>query len=294
MSTPASPARQRLVSGSRWLGPLLLAVVIGGFLGGYLRPQSAARSPVVAAEARADWLRAIYHPLHFAPASRQARDEQCLTCHGEVLSDQVQARSPAGLAATESRAWYQTLSTYQGPQESFHRRHLLTPLARELMALRCATCHLGHEPRDEAPATSATATAATSGTLRKQVDVERICLQCHGQLATEIMGLPGPWPVVKGLFGESCLTCHATIRTVRHQVDYLQAAAIERAGARDTNVCYGCHGGRAWYRLAYPYPRHAWPGSGEQIPEWAKNRPPAPVPHSRPLATVDHPAGQKP
>ena len=43
------------------------------------------------------------------------------------------------------------------------------------------------------------------------------------------------------------------------QVSYLKPAAIEAAGSRDAEVCYGCHGGRAWYRISYPYPRTPWP-----------------------------------
>jgi hypothetical protein len=38
-------------------------------------------------------------------------------------------------------------------------------------------------------------------------------------------------------------------------------------------VCYGCHGGRQWYRISFPYPRHSWAGMPEETPDWAKNRP---------------------
>lgn len=50
---------------------------------------------------------------------------------------------------------------------------------------------------------------------------------------------------------------------------------IEAAGQKDSSVCHGCHGGRAWYRLSYPYPRHPWPDMPEKTPEWAKDRPSA-------------------
>ena len=50
-------------------------------------------------------------------------------------------------------------------------------------------------------------------------------------------------------------------------------AAVEAAGQKNGDVCYGCHGGRAWYRIAYPYPRHAWEGMAPEIPDWAKARP---------------------
>ena len=115
--------------------------------------------------------------------------------------------------------------------------------------------------------------ATTDFTLRKQVDVETTCLKCHGQMNTAIMGLPAPWPESKAVFGDSCLTCHAAIRTRRHQVTYLNAAAIEAAGQQNADTCYGCHGGRAWYGMSYPYPRHAWADMPADLPDWAKDRP---------------------
>jgi hypothetical protein len=77
-----------------------------------------------------DHWRATYDPLHFKPAIDTATDAQCLACHREVLDDTVRETSPAGVRAATSKAWYQQLSTYQGAQETFHRRHLLTPMAR--------------------------------------------------------------------------------------------------------------------------------------------------------------------
>lgn len=231
---------------------------------------------------RPDYLRSVYSPLHFKPAIEQATDEECLACHREVLEDKVRAKSPAGVEAASSIAWYQLLATYSGGQDTFHRRHLVTPLAKQLMNLRCNTCHEGHDPREEAPGSSATTPPQEEKgfTLRKQVNPETTCLKCHGQQpAPEIMGLPGPWHEAKEAFQNNCLLCHETIRTNRHQVTYLKADAIEKA-AKDGvatqsggDVCYGCHGGRAWYRIAYPYPRHAWPGMPEETPEWAKGRP---------------------
>ena len=35
-----------------------------------------------------------------------------------------------------------------GEQETFHRRHLVTDYAREVMDLRCNTCHQGNDPRE--------------------------------------------------------------------------------------------------------------------------------------------------
>ena len=222
-----------------------------------------------------NYLRAVYHPLHFKPAAETANDAQCLACHQDVLDDKPRDKSPAGVPAATSKAWYQRTSTYQGDQDTFHRRHLTGALAKELMNLQCNTCHQGHDPREEAPASSATAPkqSDTDITLRKQVNPEKVCLKCHGQMPTEIMGLPGPWPQHKATFGDSCLTCHSAIRTNRHQVTYLKPGAIEAAGKKDAEVCYGCHGGRAWYRISYPYPRHQWEGMSPEIPEWAKARP---------------------
>lgn len=254
---------------------LLIALVAaaGGLLGWHVRQHAGPEKS--RGTAATDHLRATYDPLHFQPAIATATDAQCLACHREVLDDTVRETSPAGVRASASQAWYQQLSTYQGEQDTFHRRHLVTPLARELMDLRCNTCHQGHDARDEAPGTSATGAPRETAdfTLRKQVNVETTCLKCHGQLPLALMGLPGPWPESKAAFGDSCLTCHAAIRTTRHQVSYLKAAAIEAAGEKNADVCYGCHGGRAWYRLSYPYPRHAWPGMAPEVPDWAKARP---------------------
>lgn len=223
-----------------------------------------------------DYLRTTYSPLHFRPAIETATDAQCLVCHREVIDDTVRKTSPAGLAAAQTTTWYQQLTTYIGPQETIHRRHLTTPLARALMDLRCNTCHQGHDVREEAQGSSATGPAPRDDgfTLRKQVNVETSCLKCHGQMSWQTMNLPGPWPDVRQRFNESCTTaCHDAIRTTRHRVNYLNAAAIEAAGQRNADVCYGCHGGRAWYAIAYPYARHAWPGMPVAIPAWAKDRP---------------------
>ena len=263
-------------------GILILAVVAvaaaaGGLLGWHIRQQPQA-APVVADHGKTggqDHLRAIYDPIHFKPAIDTATDAQCLACHREVLDDKVRERSPAGIKASTSKAWYQQLSTYTGEQDTFHRRHLVTPMAKELMNLRCTTCHQGNDPREEAPGSSATAMPQSTDafTLRKQVNPETTCLKCHGQMNIQVMGLPSPWHESKEMFGNSCLTCHAAIRTTRHQVNYLKAAAIEAAGAKNADTCYGCHGGRSWYRIAYPYPRHAWDGMAPEVPDWAKDRP---------------------
>ena len=251
---------------------LLVIAGLGILLGQDIKRASTATP---ADKLRPDYLRAVYSPLHFKPAAENASDAQCLACHQEVLTDVPRQTSPAGISAASSKAWYQQLSTYQGAQDTFHRRHLLSPLAKELMNLQCNTCHQGHNPRDEAPGTSADRVQQSDRdtTLRKQVNTETVCLKCHGQMPLQNMGLPSPWPQSKALFANNCLTCHASIRTQRHQVTYLKAAAIEAAGQANSDSCYGCHGGRAWYRIGYPYPRHPWAGMPAEVPEWAKGRP---------------------
>lgn len=234
-----------------------------------------AAEPGKATVAKFDHLRATYDPLHFKPAIETARDEQCLACHREVLEDKPRGAAPAGVKAAGAMAWYQLVPTYSGEQDSFHRRHLVTEYAKSVMNLRCNTCHEGHDPRDEAQGSSATTPqpADAGFSLRKQVNPETTCLKCHGQMNYQVMGLPGPWAQTREAFQNNCLLCHAAIRTRRHQVDYLNAAKIEELGAKGGDSCYGCHGGRAWYRINYPYPRNPWPGMEAQVPDWAKDRP---------------------
>jgi hypothetical protein len=225
--------------------------------------------------AEADYLRAVYSPLHFRPAIDSATDAQCLACHREVLEDRVRPASPSGLKAETLRVWYQEMPTYAGEQDTFHRRHLVTPLAKRLMNLRCNSCHQGHDPREESQGAAADSARQDDAgfTLRKQVNPETTCLKCHGQFPWQLMGLPGPWEAHKAAFGDNCLTCHAAIRSRRHEVIYLNAAEIEQAGKEGADACYGCHGGRAWYRIGYPYPRTPWPEMPAEVPEWAKDRP---------------------
>lgn len=222
----------------------------------------------------ADYQRAKWDPIHFKPAIDQASDQQCLACHAEVLKPSVRKTSPAGVEAATAKAWYQQTSTYEGEQDTFHRRHLQTTLSKQLMNMRCTTCHQGNEPRDEAPGSSATVHGGNGEfTLRKMVNPETTCLKCHGKMNWEVMGLPGPWAQSKETFQNNCMLCHAAIRTNRHQVNYLNAKAIEEAGQTNGDVCFGCHGARAWYRTSYPYPRHAWDGMAPEVPDWAKGRP---------------------
>lgn len=257
---------------------LTLLVSIGFFL--WIAEDMAPRAEFVAhveapQAAETDYLRAAYSPLHFRPAIETAGDAQCLACHREVIEDRVRAASPSGLKTETLRAWYQETPTYAGEQDTFHRRHLVTPLAKRLMNLRCNSCHQGHDPREEAQGAAADSARQDDAgfTLRKQVNPETTCLKCHGQFPWQLMGLPGPWETHKAAFGNNCLTCHAAIRTKRHEVSYLNAAAIEQAGKEGADACYGCHGGRAWYRVSYPYPRTPWPEMPADVPDWAKDRP---------------------
>jgi hypothetical protein len=247
-----------------------LVVAIAAALGAFFFTSG----PAPAKKASIDYLRASYSPLHFRPAAETARDEDCLACHKEILEDRVLDKTPSGRASETALADYQRLSTYAGEQETFHRRHLTMPLARKLMNLRCNTCHQGHDPRDEAQGSSASQPANDPGfTLRKQVNVETVCLKCHGQMNWRVMKLNAPWPKVREEKPNGCFDCHDKTRTVRHDVPYLDAAAIETAGRENSDVCHGCHGGRAWYPLTYPYTRHPWPGMPSRTPEWAKERP---------------------
>ena len=237
-------------------------------------PSVKASAPVAsqAVTQPASYHAAKYDPIHFKPAIDKATDQQCLACHAEVLKPSVRKASPAGIEAANAKAWYQQTSTYQGEQETFHRRHMETALAKQLMRMRCTTCHEGNDPREEAPGSSATDFGHQ--TLRKMVNPETTCLKCHGKMNFEVMGLPGPWEQSKATFQNNCLLCHSNIRTNRHNVNYLNAKAIEELAAKPNggDTCYGCHGGRSWYRTHYPYPRHAWPGMDPTVPDWAKNR----------------------
>ena len=244
---------------------------------------------VKARAAKADYERGRWDPIHFKPAIDFAKDEACLVCHSEVMSDKPRASSPAGVKASELEAWYQTLSTYAGQQETFHWRHLQSPYAKQVMNLSCNFCHQGNDPRERSPHVTATNPDGTNNSswnnnlpafpLRKNVNVAATCLRCHGSYPAERMGLEGTWPQLRTDLEtpdtpNGCLTCHGeTFRTNRHQVTYLKPDAIEKLAKDNSDVCYGCHGGRQWYRISYPYPRHPWPNMPDETPDWAKDRP---------------------
>lgn len=240
-----------------------------------------------------DYEAARFHPLHFPPQIETASSQECLACHKEIVANNVREVSPAGVSAAESLAWFQTLDTYAGPQADFHWRHIESDFAKQVMRLECNFCHKGNDPTEESPDMMPgrdhyTAASTAEFTLRKMVNPSETCLLCHGATPDPvgIMGLAGPWHEARvdleyAEAPNGCLSCHAeAFRTNRHQVNYLNAATIEdlaRNGTSDT--CYGCHGGRAWYRISYPYARTLWPGMDtETLPDWAKDRPTASKP----------------
>jgi len=236
-----------------------------------------------------DHQRAKYHPLHFKPAIDTASNGECLVCHQEVLDTPVREKSPAGVEAQKSLAWYQTLATYDGAQMNFHQRHMSSPYAKAVMNLQCTFCHQGNDPREESPHMTVAPADMTSNnggqpfTLRKMVNPTETCLRCHGAMPdpVNIMGLAGPWPEARKDLESAdapngCLSCHGELfRTNRHNVTYLNAATIEDLAKESSDVCYGCHGGRAWYMNSYKYPRHPWPGmDASTVPDWATDRKP--------------------
>ncbi|MEZ5453465.1 MAG: hypothetical protein R3E93_11735 [Thiothrix sp.] len=233
------------------------------------QPVSAPAAEPATATVTSDYGRARWDPIHFKPAIDKATDADCLKCHQEVLDTKVREASPAGLKTADTLAWYQTLDTYEGEQMTFHQRHLTAPFIKKIANMSCTTCHQGNDPREET--NFGAADSPTNLTMRKMVD-PNVCLMCHGQFPYVNMGLSGPWHESGVAFQNNCLLCHAGIRTVRHKVNFLNAEAIEKEGAANSDTCYGCHGGRAWYRISFPYPRHPWPGA-TPAPDWAKDRP---------------------
>lgn len=235
-----------------------------------------------------DYQGARYDPIHFKPAIDFAKDEACLVCHAEISTDKPRKTTPAGVPASETLAWYQTLDTYKGDQQTFHWRHLQSPYAKQVMDLSCNFCHQGSDPREQSPhdapkdASGHPLTAWPDGAppfnMRKTTNVAETCLRCHGKFPAENMGLSGTWDELRKDMETAeepngCLTCHADIRTNRHHVTYLKADAIETAAKSGSDVCYGCHGGRQWYRISFPYPRHPWPTMPDEKPDWAAGRP---------------------
>lgn len=94
-----------------------------------------------------DYQRATYDPIHFKPAIDKASNAQCLATT-LVLEPSVRNESIAGVKASQAKAWYQQVSTYQGEQDTFHRRHMSTVYSKQVMNLQC-TPHATKGPRGE-------------------------------------------------------------------------------------------------------------------------------------------------
>jgi len=228
---------------------------------------------LLCAIANDNYYNAKYNDIHNKPNIDKATNEDCLSCHQEILDRKIKSKSAVGVNAQDSKAWYQTLETYEGKQDTFHNRHLNTSYAKDVMKLQCNTCHQGNDPREEAVGSHATQSPSNDFTLRKSVNPDT-CLKCHGKFNYSVMNLPGDWNEFGETFGNDCLSCHSAIRSNRHDVNYLHKENIEKLAAeKGSDVCYGCHGGRSWYKATYPYPRHSYEGMPEEIPEWAKDRP---------------------
>lgn len=225
-----------------------------------------------ASSSNIDYLNARWTPLHFKPAIERATNQQCLSCHKEILERKPLTKSPAGMGKDQSIAWYQQQENADLVQETFHRRHLVSEKAKSLMKFKCNTCHQGHDPRDEASMTHEM--AQTGLILRKSVDPE-ICLMCHGKFNYQVMaGLADEWEVEREKFKNDCVTCHLESRTKRHKLNFLQEKGIEELGKSDPESCYQCHGGKAWYAISYPYVRRPWLRRMPGIPPaWAADRP---------------------
>lgn len=87
------------------------------------------------------------------------------------------------------------MSTYQGAQDTFHRRHLTTEYATKVMQMRCTTCHEG-SPRATKPPTRPPTTRTVALTLQNGQPRDFLS-QVPREDDHEIMGLPGPWNEVK-------------------------------------------------------------------------------------------------
>ena len=133
MNSPVSSTTRRWIE--KWVSAIgLISVLALGLVAASTSCQAAGPA------GKTDYQRARFDPIHFKPAIEKATDQQCLACHAEVLKPSVRSTSIAGVKANEAKAWYQDVSTYQGAQDTFHRRHLTTEYATKVMQMRCTTC----------------------------------------------------------------------------------------------------------------------------------------------------------
>lgn len=184
--------------------------------------------------------------VHTDSAKKGIQDATCLNCHQDIFDADgaVLAATDPTIDLSKLKPWYQDVKTYQGPQLRFHYRHLKTPLATSIMNLSCVFCHENTEVRATYPGED------SGGSFRKQVSSETKCLLCHGQFPPA-HGMS--WPALqKTIGGQGCLACHQvdTLSTILGEVAYLKADKIVAQNQDNAVLCYGCHGGRAWYQKA--------------------------------------------
>lgn len=172
--------------------------------------------------------------------------DRCLTCHGSLVEVLPRSNSPSGLPAKEATAWYQRVPTYMGEQHNFHWRHLMSPYARQVMRPECDTCHPGFDPRKPLPPAG---DPAAERPLRKRVN-PAICVNCHGAYPDHREEFSGSWIETRHEFDNTCLVCHRGDAAKRHNHPLLNKESILQLSKTEPDVCYGCHGGRAWYAVS--------------------------------------------
>jgi hypothetical protein len=189
--------------------------------------------------------RRLWERSHFPPGE-DSLDGRCLGCHADVLEQAPRRAMPAGALPEGLLPPYQRLATYDGGQASFHWRHRRSSYAQSVMRMRCQSCHRGRDPRlPEVHRHEREFPVA----LRKRVH-PNLCVNCHGRFPDHRAAFDGDWPAVRQRFDGNCLVCHEGDSARRHHNPLLDREAVE-AQARDSgDVCYGCHGGRAWYRVS--------------------------------------------
>lgn len=138
-------------------------------------------------------------------------ESRCLECHAEVKKEKTLSSDPS--------------------LKMVHALHLGSPLLR----FRCAHCHRAVDLDEDSAAA-----------LRRQVSVESVCLRCHGTFPP---AHGSSWQEMRAKNPQlACTTCHTG--NGRHDLPYLASQAIEGEGAT-SDRCYGCHGGRALYAVAF-------------------------------------------
>lgn len=210
------------------------------FLGYVLPLICIAATPARADDADPRWTRHRALVDLFSPSadpSEKSEILRCQPCHGVLLESKPLAESPAGLKAKDATAWYQRVPTYQGEQQDFHWRHMASDFAKEVMRFQCDTCHPGFDPSRRMPVQG---DPGTEKVLRKRVN-PLICVNCHGLFPAHLEGFSGTY---------TCWVCHRGDAARQHTHPTLNRDNILRLSANEPEVCYGCHGGRAWYAIS--------------------------------------------